>query len=37
MAGSVCPEFLMKRVISELNLKDVTICYGLTEMSPVCN
>ncbi len=35
MAGSVCPEPLMKRVIEELYMTDVTICYGLTEGSPV--
>lgn len=35
MAGSVCPEPLMRRVISEMNLAELTICYGLTEGSPV--
>ncbi len=35
MAGSVCPEPLMRRVTEEMNMKDITICYGLTEASPV--
>ena len=35
MAGSTCPEPLMRRVVDEMNMKDITICYGLTEGSPV--
>ena len=35
MAGSVCPEPLMRRVVDEMNMKEITICYGLTEASPV--
>ncbi len=35
MAGSVCPIDVMKRVISEMNMVDVAICYGMTETSPV--
>jgi len=35
MAGSVCPEPLMRRVMDELFMKEITICYGLTEGSPV--
>ncbi len=35
MAGSVCPEPLMRRVMTEMYMKDITICYGLTEGSPV--
>jgi fatty-acyl-CoA synthase len=35
LAGTVCPRALMERVIKELNMKDVTICYGMTETSPV--
>ncbi len=35
MAGSVCPEPLMRRVTEKMHLKDITICYGLTEASPV--
>jgi len=34
MAGSVCPEPLMRRVMHELFMKEVTIVYGLTESSP---
>jgi fatty-acyl-CoA synthase len=34
MAGALCPEALMKRVMSEMNLRDLTIAYGLTEASP---
>ncbi len=35
MAGSVCPEPLMRRVVEQLHMKEITICYGLTEGSPV--
>lgn len=35
MAGSVCPEPLMRRVIKDMHLKEITSCYGLTEASPV--
>ena len=35
MAGSLCPIEVMKRVISQMNMKDVAICYGMTETSPV--
>ncbi|MDR2851121.1 MAG: AMP-binding protein [Desulfovibrio sp.] len=35
MSGSVCPEPLMRRVVEEMNMKEITICYGLTEASPV--
>lgn len=35
MAGSVCPEELMRRVMSKLFMREITICYGLTEGSPV--
>jgi fatty-acyl-CoA synthase len=35
MAGSPCPVEVMKRVISEMGLTEVTICYGMTETSPV--
>ena len=34
MAGSLCPEPLMRRVIDEMHLPEVTIAYGLTEASP---
>eukprot|EP01083_Nonionella_stella_P088646 247167_1 len=35
MAGSQCPSEIMKRVIDRMNMKHVTICYGMTETSPV--
>ncbi|HET6816422.1 MAG TPA: AMP-binding protein [Mycobacteriales bacterium] len=35
MAGSPCPVEVMKRVITDMGCKDVTICYGMTETSPV--
>ncbi|MEO1230749.1 MAG: AMP-binding protein [Myxococcota bacterium] len=35
MAGSPCPVEVMKRVQSEMNMPEVTICYGMTETSPV--
>lgn len=35
MAGSPCPEEIMRRVISEMHCKEITIAYGLTEASPV--
>ena len=35
MAGASCPIEVMKRVVSELNMRQVTICYGMTETSPV--
>jgi fatty-acyl-CoA synthase len=35
MAGSPCPVEVMKRVIGELGMAEVTICYGMTETSPV--
>ncbi|MGI6003839.1 MAG: AMP-binding protein [Christensenellales bacterium] len=34
MAGSPCPIQIMKRVIEEMNMRDITITYGLTEASP---
>ena len=34
MAGALCPEALMKRVIAEMKMKELTIVYGLTETSP---
>ncbi|MFY9849087.1 MAG: AMP-binding protein, partial [Trebonia sp.] len=33
--GSPCPVEVMKRVISEMHMDEVTICYGMTETSPV--
>ena len=35
MAGSPCPVEVMKRVISEMNMSEVAIAYGMTETSPV--
>jgi fatty-acyl-CoA synthase len=35
MAGAICPEPLMHEVIGRLNMRDVTIAYGMTETSPV--
>jgi fatty-acyl-CoA synthase len=35
MAGSPCPVEVMKRVISDMHMTEVTICYGMTETSPV--
>jgi fatty-acyl-CoA synthase len=35
MAGSPCPVEVMKKVQSRMNMREVTICYGMTETSPV--
>lgn len=35
MAGSPCPVEVMKRVVSEMHMSEVAICYGMTETSPV--
>jgi len=35
MAGSPCPVEVMKRVINDMGCAEVTICYGMTETSPV--
>lgn len=35
MAGAPCPIELMKRVVAELGVREVTIAYGMTETSPV--
>ncbi len=35
MAGSPCPVEVMKQVIERMNMGEVTICYGMTETSPV--
>lgn len=34
MAGALCPEALMRRVIKHMHLRDMIIAYGLTEASP---
>ncbi len=35
MAGSPCPVEVMKRVVDEMHMAEVAICYGMTETSPV--
>ncbi len=35
MAGSNCPVRVMEQVIEKMNMSEITICYGLTEASPV--
>ncbi|MGH6873588.1 MAG: AMP-binding protein, partial [Aestuariivirgaceae bacterium] len=35
MAGSPCPIEVMKRVVRDMHMAQVTICYGMTETSPV--
>jgi fatty-acyl-CoA synthase len=35
MAGSPCPIETMKQVVSRMNMREVTIAYGMTETSPV--
>jgi fatty-acyl-CoA synthase len=35
MAGSSCPIAVMRRVVDEMHMPEVTICYGMTETSPV--
>ncbi|WP_203140902.1 AMP-binding protein [Marinobacter mangrovi] len=35
MAGSNCPAEIMRKVIDQMHMTDVTICYGMTETSPV--
>jgi fatty-acyl-CoA synthase len=35
MAGSPCPVEVMRKVIERMHMADVTICYGMTETSPV--
>jgi fatty-acyl-CoA synthase len=34
MAGSLCPEPLMRRVMTEMHLPEIAIAYGMTESSP---
>ena len=34
MAGALCPEPLMRRVIDQMQMRELTIVYGLTETSP---
>jgi fatty-acyl-CoA synthase len=35
MAGAPCPVEVMRRVICDMHMSEVTICYGMTETSPV--
>jgi len=35
MAGSLCPVEVMRRVIADMHMREVTIAYGMTETSPV--
>jgi fatty-acyl-CoA synthase len=35
MAGSPCPAEIMRRVIDQMHMAEVEICYGMTETSPV--
>ena len=35
MAGAPCPIEVMKQCVSEMNLSEITIAYGMTETSPV--
>ena len=35
MAGAPCPIEIMRRVIDDMNMSEVTIAYGMTETSPV--
>ena len=35
MAGSPCPEPIMRQVMEKMHCKEITIAYGLTEASPV--
>ena len=36
MAGSPCPVEVMRRVVDQMHMSEVTIAYGMTETSPVC-
>ena len=35
MAGAPCPVSIMRRVVDDMHMPEVTICYGMTETSPV--
>ncbi|HEU0040220.1 MAG TPA: AMP-binding protein, partial [Verrucomicrobiae bacterium] len=37
MAGAPCPVQVMKRVMTEMHMAEITIACGMTETSPVCN
>ncbi|KAA1250993.1 AMP-binding protein [Mycobacterium simiae] len=36
MAGSTCPVEVLRRVIEQMHMRAISICYGMTETSPVC-
>lgn len=36
MAGSPCPEKVMREVVEKMHMKEITISFGQTEASPVC-
>lgn len=36
MAGSPCPEKVMRKVIDDMGMREITITYGETEASPAC-
>jgi len=35
MAGSACPIEVMRKVLERMHMREITICYGMTETSPV--
>ncbi len=35
MAGATCPIAVMRRVVETMHMRDISICYGMTETSPV--
>jgi len=35
IGGAPCPEALMRQILNEMHMPDVTIIYGMTETSPV--
>ncbi|MBY0403082.1 MAG: AMP-binding protein, partial [Cyanobacteria bacterium] len=35
MSGAPCPEHLMEKALNLMHLTEITICYGMTETSPV--
>lgn len=36
MAGSPCPEKVMREVVEKMNMREITITFGQTEASPAC-
>ncbi len=35
MAGAPCPIAVMRKVVEQMHMREITICYGMTETSPV--